>query len=63
MVTDLSDSAPMRLIVAGLILVPAGSYVMLKARLARRQKEQRRFEEEGRRAWIQAQNEAQSGKS
>ena len=52
----------MRLIVAGLILVPAGSYVLLKARLAHKQKEKRRFEEEGRRAWIQAQAEREAGK-
>jgi hypothetical protein len=52
----------MRLIVAGLILVPTGSYVLLQARSTRIHKEQRRFEEEGRRAWIQAQEERGAGK-
>ena len=52
----------MRLIVAGLILVPTGSYVLLKSRLARIQRDQRRFEEEGRRNWIRAQEEKAAGK-
>ena len=52
----------MRFIVAGLILVPTGSYVLLKSRLARIQRDQRRFEEEGRRNWIRAQEEKAAGK-
>lgn len=52
----------MRFIVAGLILVPTGSYVLLKSRLARNQRDQRRFEEEGRRNWIRAHEEKAAGK-
>lgn len=58
-----SASPLMRFIVAGLILVPTGSYVLLKSRLARIQRDQRRFEEEGRRNWIRAQEEKAAGKS
>ena len=52
----------MRLMAAGLVLVPIGSYVLLKSRLARIQDDKRRFEEEGRRNWIRAHEEKAAGK-